>query len=211
MIRVLLVDDHRSFREALAFLLEREPDMRVVGQAGSLAEARSALAGVDVAVLDLALPDGDGMELLADLRRASPESAALVLSGSADSARLAETVDAGAAAAIGKSAEIEDIVAAVRRLGWGEPMPPSAELREARRQAADRRAAAQAAASLTPREREVLQGLADGLSGREIADRLGISEATERTHMENIRAKLGVRSQSQALVCAVRNQLVSIR
>jgi DNA-binding NarL/FixJ family response regulator len=210
LIRVLLVDDHRSFREALAYLLERESDMRVVAQAGSVRAARKVLEDVDVAVLDIALPDGEGTELLEPLRRASPGSVALVLSGSAGRARLAGSLREGAAAALSKSSELPEIVAAIRRLGAGEGALAPGALERLRRAAAEP-ADAGAWPALTPREREVLQGLAEGLSGRQIADRLGISEATERTHMENIRAKLGVRSQAQVLVWAVKHEQVTIR
>ena len=79
MIRVLLVDDHASFRQPLAFMLEREPDITAVGQTGTLAEARGLLHGVDIAVIDLALPDGNGMHLIKALHGASPQSQALVL------------------------------------------------------------------------------------------------------------------------------------
>jgi DNA-binding NarL/FixJ family response regulator len=207
---VLLVDDHRSFREALAYLLEREGDMRVVAQAGSMRAARELLEGVDVAVLDIALPDGEGTDLLEPLRRASPSAVALVLSGSAGRARLAGSLHEGAAAALSKSSELLEIVAAIRRLGTGEAALAPGELERLRRAAAEPNEAGDWPA-LTPRERDVLQGLAEGLSGRQIADRLGISEATERTHMENIRAKLGVRSQAQALVWAVKHEQVTIR
>jgi DNA-binding NarL/FixJ family response regulator len=208
-INVLLVEDHRSFREALAFLLEREPDMHVVAEAATLADARSQLSGVDVAVLDLKLGDGDGTELIAPLRHASPDAAVLVLSGRADAWRLAETLAAGAATAMSKTVALSDIIAAVRRLGNGElPVRKEELARLLRTHNGDGNGTVP---RLTPREREVLQGLADGLSGRQVARRLGISQATERTHMENARAKLGARSKTQALACAVRQHLVTIR
>jgi two-component system, NarL family, response regulator DevR len=181
----------------------------VVAQAASLADARSHLLDVDVAVVDIELPDGLGPELIAPLRRANPNAAVLVLSGNADGRRLASTLDAGAAAAMSKTVDASEIVGAVRRLGRGEPSVPREEVKRLLR-AQDRHGDG-SRPQLTTREREVLQGIADGLSGRDIARRLGISEATERTHMENIRAKLGARSQAQALVSAVRSQLITIR
>jgi DNA-binding NarL/FixJ family response regulator len=215
MIRVLLVDDHASFRQPLAFMLEREPELTVVGQAGTLAEARGQLHGVDIAVIDLALPDGNGIELIKALHGASPQSQALVLTGRGDPVEYAWAVEAGAAGVLQKSVGISDIVDAVRRLHAGEallsPQETIALLRLAAQQRERDREALAAAGRLTPREREVLQGLAAGLGDKEIAQRLYISTETARTHMVNILAKLGVESRLQALVFAVRHGLVTIK
>jgi DNA-binding NarL/FixJ family response regulator len=214
VIRVLLVDDHASFRQPLAFMLGREPDLTVVGQAGSLAEARALLRDVDVAVLDLDLPDGRGVALIADLHVASPTARVLVLTASAKRKELAETVALGADGALHKSAGLAEIITAVRRLGVGEPLHPPAEIIELLRLAGQEREKDQAAQAslrrLTPREREVLQALADGLNDREIAERLSMSVATARTHMVNILNKLGLQSRLQALVFAMRHGLVHI-
>jgi DNA-binding NarL/FixJ family response regulator len=215
VIRVLLVDDHASFRQPLAFILEREPDITVVGQAGTLAEARGLLHGVDIAVIDLALPDGNGMELIKELHRASPQSQALVLTGRGDPVEYARAVEAGAAGVLQKAVGIGDVVEAVRRLHAGasllSPQETIAMLRLAAQQREHEREALAAASRLTPREREVLQGLAVGLGDKEIAQRLYISTETARTHMVNILAKLGVDSRLQALVFAVRHGLVTIQ
>ena len=214
MIRVLLVDDHASFRQPLAFMLEREPDITVVGQAGTLAEARGLLHGVDIAVIDLALPDGNGIQVIKELHGASAQSQALVLTGRGAPVEYARAVEAGAAGVLQKSVGISDIIGAVRRLHAGEsllsPQETIAMLRLAARQRERDREALAAARRLTPREREVLQGLAAGLGDREIAQRLYISTETARTHMVNILAKLGVESRLQALVFAVRHGLVTI-
>jgi DNA-binding NarL/FixJ family response regulator len=196
-IRVLLVEDHRSFREALAFLLELEDDIRVVAQAANREEARSRLAGIDVAVVSIELSDGVGTELIAALRAASPNAAVLLLNGPADGPGPASMLDAGTAMAMSKAVSVWAIVRTVRRLGRGGPLPPREALKhEPRAHGGNRNGSAP---PLTPREREVLQSIADGLSGRQIARRLGISESTARTHMENVRKKLGARSQTQAL------------
>lgn len=214
MIRVLLVDDHASFRQPLAFMLDREPGLAVVAQAGSLAEARGAPGGIDVALVDLDLPDGDGATLVRELRATSPGVAVLVLTAAGDRAEHARAVEAGAAGVLHKSARLAEIVAAVRRLAAGEPFYTPADLIELLRLAGRRREAdrdAQAAlARLTPREREVLQALADGLADKEIARRLGVSAETVRTHMVNLLGKLGVESRLQALVFAVRHGAVRI-
>jgi DNA-binding NarL/FixJ family response regulator len=117
MIRVLLMEDHAAFREALAFLLGREPDIEVVAQAGSLAEAREALDGtLDVAVVDLALPDGDGRELFGELRHASPDASVLVLSATVEPGHLDDLREAGADAVLSKVESPPIIVEEVRRL-----------------------------------------------------------------------------------------------
>ena len=119
--RIMLVEDHLSFRQSLAFLLSREPDLEVVTQAGSLAEARRMLdTPLDVAVLDLNLPDGDGRELIGELHRANAEISVLVLSVTLRPGHLEEVLKAGADAVLHKVASPPTIVEEVRRLGGGE-------------------------------------------------------------------------------------------
>jgi DNA-binding NarL/FixJ family response regulator len=118
--RVMLVDDHAAFRQSLAALLGREPDLEVVAQAGSLAEAKELLdAGLDVAVLDLSLPDGDGRELIGELHRVNAEISVLVLSVTLRPGHLEEVLKAGADAVLHKVASPATIVEEVRRLGGG--------------------------------------------------------------------------------------------
>jgi DNA-binding NarL/FixJ family response regulator len=215
VIRVLLIDDHASFRQPLAFMMNLEPDMQVVAQAGSLAEARRVLKDVDVAVVDLDLPDGSGVDLVGELRTANPHGSVLVLTASVVRLQLARAVEAGASGVMNKSARIDEIIDAVRRLNAGETLLSTAEVIEMLRfigQQRDQGRDAQAAlARLTKREREVLQALADGLNDKEIADHLRIATDTARTHMVNILGKLGVDSRLQALVFAVRYGAVTIR
>jgi len=184
VIRVLLIEDHASFRQPLAFMLERETDMTVVGQVGTMAEARRLLEGVDVAVIDLELPDGNGMQLIKELHRVSPDSQALVLTGSGDKVHFAQALEAGAASVLPKSVGIGDIISAIRRLHAGEallaPRETIALLRLAAQHREQSREARAAIRRLTPREREVLQALAAGLNDKEIAQRLYISTETAR-------------------------------
>jgi len=217
-IRVLLVEDHASFRQALAFMLEREPGFEVAGQVGSLAEARElngeVLEKVEVAIVDLALPDGDGLDLIEDLS-SQPRTMTLVLSASLEPGRFARAVEAGASGVLHKSTPIKDIVEAVRKLRAGEALLSPAEvvemLRLVGRERQEEHAARQAVERLTPREKEVLQALAEGLESREIAEKLNVTVETERTHMVNILHKLGVHSRLQALVFAARYGVVEIR
>ncbi len=217
--RILLVEDHVSFRQALAFMFEREEGFTVVGQAGSLAEARLFLNGsagvTDVAVCDLALPDGDGFDLIEELAVNDGKVITLVLSASLEPARFARAVEAGASGVLHKAAAIGDIVEAVKRLRAGEALLSPDEviemLRRVSRQRHEELEAQKAIDRLTRREREVLQALGEGLDSKDIAEKLHITLETERTHMVNILNKLDVHSRLQALVFAARNGLVEIR
>ena len=202
-------------REALAAMFAREPEFRVVGQAASLAAARPILADVDVAVIDLGLPDGYGGDLIEELRRENPEAQGLVLTASLDRADLARAVESGAAGALDKTARLDEVVDAVRRLRAGETLMSMDEVVElltfARRGRTRDRDDRRAIESLTPREFEVLQALAEGLDSDAIAHRLRITVRTERDHVANILAKLGVHSRLQALLFAMRQGVVEIR
>ena len=215
--RILLVEDHTSFRQTLAYLFDQQPDFRVVAQAGTLVEARRAMEGseADLGVIDLSLPDGEGTGLIAELRDANADFAALVLTASLDRANHARAVEAGAAGVLHKSADVDVILDATRRLGEGETLFSQDELVELLRLAGQNREeeleARVSIEQITPREREVLRSLAEGLSNKEIAAKLHMSVDTERTHMMNILNKLGVHSRIQALLFAARHGLVEIR
>jgi len=215
--RILLVEDHASFRQTLAYLFDQQPDFRVVAQAGTLVEARRAMEGseADLGVIDLSLPDGEGTGLIAELRDANADFAALVLTASLDRANHARAVEAGAAGVLHKSADVDVILDATRRLGEGETLFSQEELVELLRLAGQNREeeleARVSIEQITPREREVLRSLAEGLSNKEIAAKLHMSVDTERTHMMNILNKLGVHSRIQALLFAARHGLVEIR
>ena len=220
MNSILLVEDHVSLRQALALLLAEEPGFAVVGQAGSLAEAKGLLQGIDVAILDPGLSDGDGIALISELRdtnprrRGSPGCAVLVLTASLDRELFVRAVEAGAAGFLHKTSGIEEIIDAVRRLCAGETLISTGEVSELLRLSKRRRgwdpAARALAESLTPRERRVLRALADGLDNKEIARRLGITVETERNYLSSVFAKLGVHSRLQALVFALRHGIVEI-
>jgi DNA-binding NarL/FixJ family response regulator len=217
MQRLLLVEDHASFRQTLALVFDQQPDFEVVAQAGSLAEARRVMGGreADLGVIDLSLPDGEGVELIEDLRGANPHFVALVLTASLDRAEHARAVEAGAAGVLHKSADVDEILDAARRLAAGETLLSPEEVVELLRLAGqsreEEREARLSIEQLTRREMEVLRALAEGLSNKEIAERLHMSVDTERTHMMNILSKLGVHSRLQALLFAARHGLVELR
>ena len=217
MQRLLLVEDHASFRQTLALVFDQQPDFEVVAQAGSLGEARRVMRGreADMGVIDLALPDGEGVELIEELREANPEFAALVLTASLDRAEHARAIEAGAAGVLHKSADVDEILDATRRLAAGETLISSDELVEMLRLAGQSREELREARAsieqLTRREMQVLDALAEGLTNREIAERLHMSVDTERTHMMNILSKLGVHSRLQALLFADRYGIIELR
>ena len=217
-IRIMVVDDHDTFRDPLAFMLEREPDLSVVARSRSLSEARedlqSAEHAVDVAIVDLNLPDGSGTDLIKELRSSLPRAKALVLSAMSEQRYLAEAIEAGAAGVMHKAAPMSDLVEAVRRLAAGEQLLTQQEVIEALRfivrERESHREAQALSAKLTVREREVLQALAEGLSDKDIARRLHVGTGTVHSHVANILSKLEVSSRLQALVFAVRHGLVTI-
>jgi DNA-binding NarL/FixJ family response regulator len=217
MQRLLLVEDHASFRQTLALVFDQQPDFEVVGQAGSLDEARRLMRGreADMGVIDLALPDGEGVELIEEFREANPGFAALVLTASLDRATHARAIEAGAAGVLHKSADVDEIMDATRRLAAGETLISSDELVEMLRLAGqtreEEREARESIEQLTRREIQVLEALAEGLTNREIAERLHMSVDTERTHMMNILSKLGVHSRLQALLFAARYGIIELR
>lgn len=218
MIKTLLVDDHPSFREPLAFMLDREPDIEVLAQAGTLSEARDALeevgAGVDLILVDLDLPDGSGTSLIEEIHDANPDALVLVLTAFKDERWLARAIDAGASGILHKSSRVSEVVAAIRRLVSGEQLVSPSEVAEASRfmdgERREEREAARLLSKLTPREKEVLKSLAEGLSDRELARNLHVNVDTVQTHMGNIRSKLEVASRLQALVFAVRHGVAKI-
>jgi two-component system, NarL family, response regulator DevR len=218
-IRIVLVDDHATFREPLAFMLEQELDLTVVGQAGSLAEAREVLkyaaSGVDVAVVDLDLPDGSGVDFIGYLHSVRPRAMALVLTAFSGREQLARAIEAGASGVTHKSTRPEDVVEAIRRLYAGEQLLSQQEVMEALRfvvrEREKNREAQRMIDKLTPREREVLQALAEGFSSdKEIAERLYVGAGTIHAHIVSILSKLEVSSRLQALVFAVRYGVVEV-
>ena len=216
--RLLLVEDHVSFRQSLASALTAQSGFDLVAQVGSLAAAREVIndAGkeIDLAIFDLFLPDGTTTELIRDLHDASPHATVLMLTASLDREQYALAVEAGAAGVLHKSASVDSIVRALHRLEAGGTLLPPGEVVELLRLALRRRERSVEAKYrrelLTRRELEVLQLLAQGLDSKDIARRLNITAKTEHTHMMSVFNKLGVHSRLEALVSAVRHGLVEI-
>lgn len=205
-ITVLLVDDHELIREGLRRALEREPDVEVVAEAASVSEgiAMGRKAEPTVSIVDLRLPDGNGLEVVRSLRAQSPDMGIVVLTMYAGDNQLFDALDAGASAFVPKSAPAEEIVAAARHAATAPRSFTSADLAEAMK----RRTSPQGP-QLSPREREVLQLLADGMGVSQISRQLFISDSTTKTHISKLYDKLGAGNRAQALMTALRLGLLT--
>jgi len=200
-VRVLIVEDHQIVADGLTALLNDQKDMTVVGNVGSVAESAAAAAELlpDIVLLDFRLNDGTGADAAAAIRRVAPNAKHIFLTREdSDVARFA-ALESGASGFIHKSRAAGEVVDAIRKVAAGQTLitPSSiAALINRRRQTDSQRE------SLTPREKEVLRLMAEGTSSRDIANKLGISYATVRTHIRSLDAKLGVHSKVQAIVKA---------
>lgn len=211
--RILLVEDHAAFRQAIEAVCGLEPDLHVVGHAGRGDEAASvARASLpDVALVDLDLPGGAGADVVRELR-GDLGLPCLVLTGLTDDVALGEAVEAGAAAVLHKSTEISELLAAVRTVAGGgtllDPTLVSRWLQHLRDRRDDLWRSRVTADALSPREREVLERLAAGEAVAAMATSMGISEQTVETHLRNLRGKLGADSRLEAVLTALRLGLV---
>jgi len=206
--RILIVEDHLVVAEGLAALLAEHPDLDVVGRAASVAATdRLAAAGpVDVAIVDYWLPDGTGVDAVAALRAHWPDAVVVFLSVDDSDELMLAALEAGASGYLVKTASGADVAEAVRRAGEGEILIPARQLATllTRRRVQARRQTERSRRldSLTPRERQILGLMAEGMDNREVARRLGVSYATVRSHVRNLLGKLGARSKLEAVVRA---------
>ena len=204
-IRVFLLDDHEVVRRGLKDLLETEPDLQVVAQAASAAEARALMPGLqaDVAVLDGRLPDGSGIDVCRELRSHHPGVRALILTSYDDEEALFSAIMAGASGYLLKQVRGNDLVEAIRQVAAGpsllDPAVTMRVLRRVRGEPQDDRLA-----GLTERERTVLMLVADGLTNRQIAEHLDLAEKTVKNHVSSLLAKLGLERRTQAAVLAAK-------
>ncbi|CAM5710551.1 DNA-binding response regulator OS=Streptomyces alboniger OX=132473 GN=CP975_18080 PE=4 SV=1 [Streptomyces alboniger] len=207
-IRVFLLDDHEVVRRGLADLLGAEPDISVVGDAGTVDHAlvRGPALRPDVAVLDVRLPDGDGISVCRELRNQMPELACLMLTSFDDEEALLDAIMAGASGYVLKQIKGSDLVSAVRTVAAGQSMLDPATtarlMRSLRADPAGSPAVPSELASLSPRERDILALIGDGLTNREIGRKLYLSEKTVKNHISRLLAKLGVQRRVQAAVLA---------
>ncbi|KAF4405305.1 MULTISPECIES: response regulator transcription factor [Streptomyces] len=207
-IRVFLLDDHEVVRRGVQDLLDAEPDIEVVGEAVTSEQAmvRAPALRPDVAVLDVRLPDGDGITVCRELRSRMPELVCLMLTSFDDDDALLDAIMAGAAGYVLKQIKGSDLIAAVRTVASGQSMlDPATTARlmsSLRGDDAPKEPQNEALAGLSPREREILALIGEGLTNREIGKRLYLSEKTVKNHISRLLAKLGVERRVQAAVLA---------
>ncbi|MDT0484029.1 response regulator transcription factor [Streptomyces canus] len=207
-IRVFLLDDHEVVRRGITDLLDAEPDISVVGDADTVEHAlvRGPALRPDVAVLDVRLPDGDGITVCRELRNQMPELACLMLTSFDDEDALLDAIMAGASGYVLKQIRGSDLVSAVRTVASGQSMLDPATtarlIRSLRAEPAETPALAPELAGLSPRERDILALIGDGLTNREIGKKLYLSEKTVKNHISRLLAKLGVQRRVQAAVLA---------
>lgn len=204
-VTVLLVDDHDLIRQGLRRAFERDAAFTVAGEAGSVPEA-ARLADTlrpDVVVIDVRLPGGNGLDLVRQLRQARSDIGLVVLTMYAGDDQLFAALDAGASAFVPKSAPSDDVVAAARHAAAKPTSFVASDLAEAMH-----RRLHPSGPQLTPREREVLGLLAEGLGVATIARKLYISESTTKTHVSKLYDKLGAANRAQAIMAALRAGLL---
>jgi DNA-binding NarL/FixJ family response regulator len=211
MIRVLIVDDHAVVREGLRTFLELQDGIEVVGEAadGIQALAQAERLAPEVVLMDLVMPQLDGLGAMRELRERSPEIRVIVLTSFLDDERLLPAIQAGAAGYLLKDVEPSELARAVRAASAGEAMLNPAAAARLVGAIADGQVAREALNErLTRREQEVLELIARGRSNKRIALELGISEKTVKAHVGHLLAKLGVTDRTQAALLAVREGLV---
>jgi DNA-binding NarL/FixJ family response regulator len=220
--RIVIVDGHTLFRRGVRNILELEGDMEVVGEAGNGREALAVIQELtpDVVLMDLGLPAPNGIETTQRLKRELPHTGVIVLASNDDEDQLFDAIKAGAAAYVLKDIDPSDLTAIIRRVRSGEylindkvfskPAVASRVLKEFRELAVYGNDAQPIFAPLSPREVEILDNIAQGMTNKQVAYALSISEQTVKNHMSSILRKLSVNDRTQAVVYAMRQGWIKI-
>ncbi|HEY0641617.1 MAG TPA: response regulator transcription factor [Pseudonocardiaceae bacterium] len=204
-VRVFLLDDHEVVRQGVTALLETQPDLMVIGEAGTAAEALARVPALrpDVAVLDVRLPDGDGVQVCRELRAQLPDLACLMLTSYADDEALFDSVMAGAAGYVLKELRGSDLVQAIRTVAnGGSLLDPTATHQLLNRLRGAASAAPDPLRRLTEQERKVLELIGQGMTNRQIGNQLYLAEKTVKNYVSSLLAKLGMQRRTQAAVLA---------
>ncbi len=211
-IRVLLVDDHELVRRGLQSILDRNPEIAVVGEAGSMQAgiAEAARLQPDVVVMDLRLPDGSGVEACRQIRAENPEARVLILTSHADEDALFAAVLAGAAGYVLKDLDPQGILHGILTVGrGGSLLDPQMATRvlDRMRHGSSQHPADDAFSALSPQEDRILEMIGDGMTNRQIADRLSLSEKTVKNYVSELYSKLNVERRTQAASLATERKL----
>jgi DNA-binding NarL/FixJ family response regulator len=201
-IRVFLLDDHEVVRRGVAELLSAEDDIEVVGDASTAVQALARVPALrpDVAVLDVRLPDGDGVSVCRDLRSLMPELACLMLTSFADDEALYDAIMAGAAGYVLKQIRGTDLVGAVRTVAAGGSLLDPRTTKQVMDRLRDQVSRKDPLAGLTPQERRILDLIGEGLTNRQIGEHMFLAEKTVKNYVSNLLAKLGMQRRTQAAV-----------
>jgi DNA-binding NarL/FixJ family response regulator len=205
-IAVFLVDDHEIFRRGVQALLAGEPDIEVIGEADTASGALARMPALrpDVAVLDVRLPDGDGITVCREICSALPDTACLMLTGYGDDQALLGAIMAGAAGYVSKQTCGTDLVSALRAVASGQSiLDPSASRQVMAR--LRQHAAADPVAALSDQEKRVLELIGAGLTNRQIAERMFLAEKTVKNYVSSLLTKLGMQRRTQAAAFSVRH------
>jgi DNA-binding NarL/FixJ family response regulator len=205
-ITVFLLDDHEIVRRGLRDLLEAEPDMEVIGEAGTAVSAINRMPALrpDVAVLDVRLPDGDGVSVCREIRSTLPETACLMLTSYGDDQALLGAIMAGAAGYVLKQTCGSDLVNAVRTVADGGSMLDAQSTQRVMERLRERMAGVDPLSALTDQEKRVLELIGEGLTNRQIAERMVLSEKTAKNYVSAVLTKLGMQRRAQAAAFAAR-------
>lgn len=202
MTRVFLVDDHEVVRRGIADLLEAQPDLQIVGEASTFQEALAGIGDAlpDVAVLDVHLVGGNGVDLCRQIRAAYPSVRCLILTAFDDDDALVAAVVGGAAGYLVKSLRTDELVKAIRAVGEGQSLIKPSMLRRARRTVEGTDDEDPRIGALSMREKQVLSLIAEGLSNRQIGERMGLAEKTVKNYVSSLLNKLGLERRTQAAI-----------
>jgi DNA-binding NarL/FixJ family response regulator len=206
MVKVFLLDDHEIVRRGLRELLEATPDLTVVSEAGTAEEALARIPATspDVAVLDVRLPDGDGVEVCREIRSRLPNVQCLMLTSYSDDEALFDAIMAGAAGYVLKQIKADELVEAIRKVARGESLLDPKVTAQVLERLRNPEPTDERLAQLTDQERRILDLLADGLTNREIAERMYLAEKTVKNYVSNLLAKMGMQRRTEAAVYAAR-------
>ena len=204
--RVFLLDDHEVVRRGLRKLIDAEEDLSVVGEAGTAEEAFARVPSTkpDVAVLDVRLPDGDGVEVCRDLRSAMPALKCLMLTSFADDEALFSAILTGASGYVLKQIKGSDLVSAVRRVAAGESLLDPSLTRQVMERLRGEKVEDERLSRLTEQERNLLELIVEGKTNRQIADKMFLAEKTVKNYVSNVLSKMGFARRTEAAVYAAR-------